>query len=423
MIRRLLLAAVLILTALAPASADNWPQWRGIKNDGHSAEKNLPTEWGPDKNVVWKLEMPGRGSSTPCIWGDSIFITSMDGEDVALMCVGTDGKEKWRREMGAGKAGYRGTEGDSASASCSTDGKHVWAYVSNGTLGCYDFAGNPVWEKDLQTYGKYDIQFGCHWTPVLYKGRLYLQIMHRKAELVVALDAATGNEIWKVEAKGVGAKGTESPDTYASAFMWEGEGGPLLITHGNDTCAAHRIDDGAEVWRVEQLNPPGPQHRAWRFVASPLVTKDLIVVPTCKSGPTVGVKPVGAKGSIEPETKSEAWRLKFTPDVVSPLLVDGILYLLQSDQGQLHAYDAQTGKQIYQKALGVKQIYRGHMVAADGKIYIVGREGTGIVVQAGKEFKILATNDLKDVTYSSPAIADGKLYIRTWKHLYCIGNK
>lgn len=419
MIHRLIPASLLLALAAAPASADNWPQWRGIKNDGHSAEKGLPSEWGPDKNVVWKFPMPGRGASTPCIWGDKIFLTSLDGPDVVLMCIGTDGKEKWKRKISAGKSGYRGEEGDDASASCSTDGKHVWYYASTGVLGCCDFDGKPVWEQDLQKYGKFAIQFGCHWTPVLYHGKLYLQIMHRTVEIVVALDAATGKEIWKVEAKGVGRKGTESPDTYASAFMWEGEGGPLLITHGNDTCSAHKLDDGSEVWRVEELNPT--KNGAWRFVSSPLVTKDLIVVPSCKGGPTVGVNPVGAKGLITPDNSAETWRLKFTPDVVSPLRVDDIVYLLKD--GPLYAIDAKTGKEIYQKPLGAKQIYRGHMVAADGKIYIVGREGIGLVVQAGKEFKILSTNELKEVVYASPAIADGKLYIRTWKHLWCIGSK
>ena len=421
MICHFLLTLAFAAPAPAPASpAQNWPQWRGVHNDGHSPAKGLPVEWGPDKNIVWKFDMPGRGASTPCIWGGNIFLTSIDGPDVVLMCVGTDGKEKWKRKLASGaKAGYRGAEGDDASASCSTDGQHVWAYAGTGILGCFDFDGKPVWELDLQKYGKYSIQFGCHWTPVLYKGRLYTQVMHRNVELVIALDALTGKEIWKVEGKGMGRKGTESPDVYASAFMWEGEGGPLLITHGNDTCAAHKLDDGAEVWRVEELNPT--KNGTWRFVSSPLVSPKLIVVPSCKGGPTVGINPVGAKGSIDPKNSAELWRLNFTPDVVSPLLIDDIVYLLKD--GPLYAIDAKTGKQIYEKQLGAKQIYRGHMVAADGKIFIVGREGIALVVQAGKEFKILGTSDLKDLTYASPAIAGDRLYIRTWKHLYCIGAK
>jgi outer membrane protein assembly factor BamB len=404
-----------LLLFLPAADAENWPQWRGPHNDGVSNEKNLPNEWGPDKNIIWKLKMPGHGASTPCVWGDRMFFTSMDGDSkVALLCVGTDGKEKWKRTLSENaKGGYRG-EGDDASASCSTDSKHVWAFAGTGQLVCFDFEGKKIWAVDLQKYGKFGIQFGIHWTPVLYKGKLYLQVMHRGAQVVVALDALTGQQIWKVERKGYG-KG-ESPDTYASAFMWEGEGGPLLVTHGNDYCTGHRLNDGAEVWRVEGLNPK--ENRAWRFVSCPLVTNDLIVVPSCKNGPTVAFNPVGAKGAISPENKAELWRFKSTPDVVPPLKVGGIVYLLEN--GPFTAVDAKTGSEIYRQQLA-KQLYRGNMVYADGKIYVVGRAGIAQVVQPGKEFKVLGTSDMKETVYASPAIANGRIYIRGWDNLYCIG--
>jgi outer membrane protein assembly factor BamB len=429
MIRRPSLAILFAALTIAPASADNWPQWRGPKNDGHSTEKGLPTQWSTEKNVLWKIAMPGRGSSTPCVWEDNIFLTSMDGDAVVLMCIGTDGKVKWKKPLGSdAKGGYRRGggegEGDDASASCSTDGKLVWAFAGTGKLACFDFAGKQIWEKDLRKYGKgsaIKIQFGIHWTPVLYKGRIYLQVMHRNAQRVVCLDALTGQDVWNVERPGY-SRG-ESPDTYASAFMWEGEGGPLFVAHGNDFCTGHKLDDGAEVWRVAGLNPVGGrQHEAWRFVASPLVTPRLIVVPSCKDGPVVGFNPVGAKGNINPENPAEMWRLKFTPDVVSPLLVDDIVYLMKD--GPLYAIDARTGTTIYQKSLEAKQrVYRGNMVYADGKIYIVGVEGIGVVVEAGRKFKQLAANELKEKTYASPAISNGRIYIRTWGHLYCIGTK
>lgn len=438
--RRLLLACVLAATSAATASADNWPQWRGPKNDGHSAEKNLPTEWGAEvkfvekdvngkkqkvadgfvgkpKNVVWACPLPGRGSSTPAIWGDRMFLTAQDKKDVFLICIGTDGKEKWKKQVATSqKESYRGSEGDDASASCTTDGKHVWTFVGTGDLFCHDSDGKEVWKEDLQKYGKFGIQFGCHWTPVVFGDNVYLQVMHRNAQLVVALKKDTGKQVWKVERKGYG-KG-ESPDTYASAFMWEGEGGPLLIAHGNDYCTAHKLEDGAEVWRVNGLNPTN--NGAWRFVSSPLVTPNLIVVPSCKNGPTVALNPVGAKGTIDEENKAELWRFKSTPDVVSPLLVDGIVYLLRD--GPLTAVDAKTGAQIYQADVA-KQIHRGHMVAADSKIYALGREGAVDVIQAGKEFKKLATNTLPDTFYASPAIADGRIYLRGWGHLWAIGTK
>ncbi len=415
MTRLLLLFSLFVCVAL-PAQADNWPQWRGLRNDGHSSEQHLPTTFGPDKNIVWKTQLPGRGSSTPCVWQDRIFITSLDGDEVLLMCFGTDGKEKWRQSLGtAGKSG-RGDEGNDASASCSTDGKHVWTFMGRGNVVCYTVEGKPVWNVDLQKYGKLHTQFGCHWTPVLYKDRLYLQVMHRNAQVLVALDAATGSEVWKVDRPGY-SKG-ESPDVYASAFVWEGKGGPLLIAHGNDYCTAHKLEDGAEVWRVAGLNPTN--NGAWRFVSSPLVTPDLIVVPSCKNGPTVGLNPVGAKGTIDAENPAELWRLSSTPDVVSPIRVGDVVYLM--GDGPLTAVEAKTGKQIYREQL-TKQIHRAHMVEGDGKIYVTGREGAIDVVQAGKTFKLIASNSLPDKFYASPAISNGRIYMRGWNYLWAIGNK
>ena len=174
-------ALSLVFAAVAPAMADPWPQWRGPKGDGHSAETGLVSEWGPEKNLVWKTKLPGRGSSTPCIWKDRIFLTALDGKDRVLLCYDTAGQEKWKQPLGSNtKDSYRGQEGDDASASCSTDGKYVYALAGTGTMGAYDFDGKPVWQISLtEKYGKYQIQFGGHWTPSLYKGRLYLQLFHR----------------------------------------------------------------------------------------------------------------------------------------------------------------------------------------------------------------------------------------------------
>lgn len=413
---QLLLVVFVSATVSMPASADNWPQWRGPKNDGHSAEKGLPTEWGPEKNVVWKFKMPGRGASTPAIWGDRIFVTSAQGDDIVLMCIGTDGKEKWKETIAKGsKAAYRG-EGNDASASCSTDGKHVWTFAGSGNLVCYTIDGKEVWTKNLQDYGKFGIQFGCHWTPVLYKGKLYLQVMHRNAQLVVAYDAATGKELWKQKRPGYG-KG-ESPDTYASAFIWEGEGEPLLVAHGNDYCTGHRLTDGEEVWRVQGLNPSS--NGAWRFVSCPLVTSDLIVVPSCKNGPTVAFNPVGAKGSINPDNKAELWRFKFTPDVVAPIRVGDIVYLFD---GRLTAVNAKTGEQLYRGGTISPGLPRANMIAADGKIYVTTSTGAIDIIQAGKDFKKLGTNKLPDTLYATPAPADGRLYVRGWDYLWAIGTK
>jgi outer membrane protein assembly factor BamB len=421
-VTRLLAAGLLTSLLAAPALAENWPQWRGPKNDGHSAETGLSAEWGPEKNVVWKCKMPGRGSSTPCIWDDKIFLTAMEETQPVLFCVGTDGQEKWKRPMGPkGRTTYqgRGGEGDDASASCSTDGKHLWALVGTGECGCFDFTGNPVWEFDAQErYGKYRIQWGPHWSPLLYKDRLYLQLYHHGGQHLIALDKMTGKEVWHIERKGAGRG--ESPDSYTTPAIWAGEGGPLLISHGNDYTTAHKLDDGSEVWRVEGLNPSN--NGAWRFVSTPLVTPDLIVVPSCKNGPTVGFNPVGAKGAINPDNPAELWRLpNLTPDVPSPLRDGNEVYLVGAG-GTLTALDAKTGKRHYDQPLA-RQIHRASPVSADGKIIVVGLDGAMNVVKAGPKFERIAASSLPDKFYASPAVSGGRIYFRGWNYLWAIGTK
>jgi outer membrane protein assembly factor BamB len=422
---RLVLSLALALALTLALKADNWPQWRGPENNGHSAEKNLPTEWSDTKNVVWKFKLPGPGSSTPCVWEDRMFLTAPDGDKVLLLCIGTDGKEKWRDTMSTTGTDRNGPDQASdASASCSTDGKHVWSFVGGkrgGRLACHDLDGKLAWEKNLQEYGKFQIQFGTHWTPVLYKGRLYLQIMHRAAQIVVALDAATGKEIWKAERPGYG-KG-ESPDVYASAAIWEGEGGPLLVAHGNDYCTGHKLENGQEVWRVQGLNPRS--NGAWRFISCPMLSPDLIVVPSCKDGPTVAFNPVGAKGDITPENKAELWRIPAsntfrTPDVVTPIRVDDLVYF--SGDGPFWALEAKTGKQIYREMLSPGK-HRANLVAADGNIYVTSTTGATDVVKAGREFKKVATNKLPDTLYGTPAVSNGRIYLRGYQYLWAIGTK
>jgi outer membrane protein assembly factor BamB len=182
--------------------ADNWPQWRGPANDGICKETNLPAEWSDAKNILWKVPMPGMGGSTPVVWGDHIFLTSADGNDLVLLCLSTHGKELWKQKLGSGDRRFMRGEGNSASASPCSDGTHVFASVSTGDFACFDFDGKEIWRFNAQErYGKYQIQHGFHNTPVLEGDRLYLAFLHSGGHRIVALDKATGNEAWKVERK------------------------------------------------------------------------------------------------------------------------------------------------------------------------------------------------------------------------------
>jgi outer membrane protein assembly factor BamB len=418
--RRILLACSFLLAAAGLAIAGNWPQWRGPANDGICQETGLPTEWDESKNSAWKLKMPGMAGSTPAIWGERIFLTSEDGDDLVLMCVDTGGKQLWKTKLGNGqRQRFMRGEGNNASPSPSTDGKHVWAYVGSGDLGCYDFEGKPVWKFNVQDrYGKFRIQHGMHTTPLLDGDRLYMQLIHSNAQYVIALDKATGKEVWKVTRKSDGY--AENEHSYASPIIWRKGQDAYLITHGNDYAIAHRLDNGNEIWRVGGLNPRDRYRRDLRFVASPVATPELIVIPSAKDHGVVGLRP-DAQDLVMPDSKYEQWRLsRGTPDVPSPLVYDGLVYLCRESGGLLICLDAKTGKERYSERIH-SAIYRASPLAAEGKIYLTARDGFFTVVKAGPTFERIAENRLPDMFTASPAVSNGRIYLRGWKTLYAIG--
>ena len=167
---RFILSFLSIAILLAStANAENWPQWRGAKSDGISTEKNIPTKWTKSENIAWRTPMPGQAGATPCIWDNRIYATSSDGSDLVLLCLNTtDGKILWKQKVGTGNQNARAGEGNSASPSPSTDGKHVWVFFGTGVLACYTKDGKEVWKFDVgDRFGKLDIQFGMTSTPVL----------------------------------------------------------------------------------------------------------------------------------------------------------------------------------------------------------------------------------------------------------------
>jgi outer membrane protein assembly factor BamB len=418
--------ALLLAAAAAPVAAEtpknNWPQWRGPNDDGISQETGLPTEWAKDKNIAWTLDLPGRGGSTPVIWGDRMFLTSEAGANdrsIVLLCVSTAGKEIWKRPLSYSVTPNRfmRDEGDNASPSCSTDGKHVWAFTGVGDLACFDLEGKEVWKFNVpERYGSYSAQHGLHNTPLLDGDRLYLQYFIKKTAYVAAVDKATGKDIWKVERKSDGV--AENLDSYTSPVIWRKGKDAYLITHGNDYAIAHSLEDGQEIWRVGGLNPKEKYRRDLRFVSSPVATPDLIVIPSAKDHGVVGLKPE-AKGLIMPGSDSESWRLvKGTPDVPSPLVYDGLVYLCRD--GSLLVLDGKTGKSLYEQRIHPNR-YRASPMAADGNIYLTAHDGTVTVVKAGPTFKQVAVNKLPDDIIASPAPSNGRIYLRGWKTLYAIG--
>lgn len=418
----------LLAFLLAPAlvQAENWPHWRGPRLDGTSTEKGLPVKWSKTENVAWRFDLPGIAGSTPVVWGDRIFLTSADGEDLVLLCVSTQGKQLWRHLVGkGGKAMIRGDEGNFASPSPTTDGKHIWTMMGNGLLACYTVEGKPVWNFDVQDrYGKLKIAFGMPASLIVDGDRLYVQLIHGEGNpqtreaVVVCVNKETGAEIWKQD-RASDAR-DECEHSYASPTLYRDEKRAYLLTHGADYVVAHDLYDGHEIWRCGDLNPKGSYNPTLRFVSSPVAADGMIVVPSAKGGPVFAIKPE-AMGDITDKEDAFFWkRPRGTPDVPSPLIHDGIVYLFR-ENGNLVAVDSKTGKDLYEKRTTDGRS-RTSPLFADGKIYIASRTGVVNVVKAGKEFELLSQNKMEEDISSSFAVSNGRIYIRTWKALYAIGG-
>jgi outer membrane protein assembly factor BamB len=410
---------VVVLTAFtnAAARADNWPAWRGATHDGICRETGVPVRFSKTENLAWKLELPKRAGSTPIVWNDRIFLTTPAEDDntLLLMSVSTEGKVLWKKELGKGNRNARDTEGNSAAPSPSTDGKHVWAFVGTGILACFDIDGNEVWKFDMQDrYGKLKIQFGMTSTPILDGDRLFLQLIHGDRDpktqeaVVVSLDKATGNELWK-QPRPSEAYG-ENEHSYASPTLYRDDRQAFLLTHGADYVIAHNLDDGRELWRCGGLQP-AKYNPTLRMVSSPVAVPGLIVAPSAKEGQVVAIRP-GGSGNITDNPNFKLWTFFPTPDVPSPLIVDDLVYLFR-ENSVLICVDAKTGKKQYEERVAMSANNRASPLFADGNIYLACRNGTVVVVKAGPMFEKVWETSLDDSIVSSPVIANGQLYLRS----------
>ncbi len=418
------LLLVFVMDLARPARADDWPQWRGKGHDGISSERQAPVRWNRQENVAWRLPLPGPAGSTPVIWQDRIFLTTGDeAGHLMLVCVGTDGKLQWQQTLDTGNKAVRGDEGNSASNSPVTDGQHVWAMVATGVLACYTVEGAEQWKIHVgERYGKLNIQFGMVSTPLLDQGRLYLQLIHGDGKdsteeaRVVCLDAKSGRELWNQPR--ITRATQENEHSYASPILYRDDQRAYLITHGGDFAIAHALQDGREIWRY-CLNPHNDSyHPTLRFVASPVAGEGMVVVPSAKNGPIVAISG-DAVGELAESGPAVRWRHeRGTPDVPSPLIHEGLVYLCR-ENGVLVCVDAATGEKIYEERL-FSDRYRASPLLANGHLYLAARQGVVSVVRAGRKFELVAENRMEEPISSSPVIANGRLYLRTFDALYAI---
>ena len=419
--------AALTLTAAAqkptpPAAAQRfWPEWRGPQRTGVSASAQPPTEWSEAKNVRWKVELPGRGSASPIVWGDRLYVLTAVPADRAAGAKGmhrfvvmainrADGKVVWQHTAREEQP-HEGTHqefGTMASASALTDGEHLIASFESRGLYAYDMTGKPVWQKDLGDKRMRN-EFGEGSTPAIYKDKLFVVWDHQGESFIAALNKRTGAEIWRTK--------RDEIDSWATPLVVEAGGRAQVVTGAMRGVRAYDTETGDVVWQTSGLtmNP----------IPSPVAADGLVILMSGFRGNSLKAIRFGeAKGDIT-GTPAVAWTLdRDTPYVPSPLLYDGILYFLKSNNALMSALDAKTGKPHYQaqRIAELPSNVFASPVGAAGRVYVLGQEGTTVVLKHGPTLETMATNKLDDRFDASPALVEREIYLRGYRNLYSIGN-
>ncbi len=414
-------------------AAAEWPQWRGPAFNGSSPETGLPETLDPKANLRWKAALPGPSSSTPIISGDRVYVASLDGQkNLLLLCLNRkDGSTRWSQTIGVGAA----TSGrnNMASPSPVTDGSRVFALYGTGDLAAFDKDGKSLWSRNLgKDYGKFAIMWIYGSSPVLYDGRLYVQVLQRnprpadyghalgdapeRESYLLCIDPATGKDLWRQVRQTDSTK--ESQESYTTPFPHEGKGRRELIVVGGDHVSGHDLKSGREFWRARLYST---RDDWYRIVASPVAVGGLIFASGPKGQPMAAFRE-GGNGTVTESHLAWANREGHT-DWSSPLVYRGRLFVVDGAKKTLGCFDPATGQRLWSGSLGVTDNVWSSPTGADGRIYLVSERGSLLVLGAGDEFKILSRTELgEEPIRSSVAVAHGEAFVRSPSALYCFGK-
>ena len=420
---------VLAVALTAAAAAENWPQWRGPQGQGISSETQLPSEWGPNRNIAWKTPLP-HGYSSPIVWEDRIFLTTaLEGDVVpgvvpesvrieqphpdsvsgdrkhTLKVLALDtksGKVVWEQTAYEGPVfDARHRRSTFAGPTAITDGKMVYAYFGPEGLYAYDFNGKLVWKivEKFHTLG-----LGTGTSPILFENAVIIQRdQDDKTSVVVAYDKMTGKELWK----------TPRPVqiSWSTPVLMDVGGRTELVTNGSENVIAYDPTTGKELWRTRGVRS--------NAIHTPLVGKGLVIVTAGFPAKRI----IAIRPGEQPDDKRVAWEYtKGTGYVLSNILYGDHVYL-STDNGILTALNAETGEVVYEGGRPPKPThFMGSAVAYNGMIAMTSQDGDTFLVKAGPKYEIVRVNSVDEPVYSSLAIANGRIYIRGDKHLFAVGN-
>jgi outer membrane protein assembly factor BamB len=435
-----LLCAVLVASSAFGAEV-NWPQFRGPGARGVSEAAGLPDTWSTNQNVAWRTEIPGRGWSSPIVWGERVFVASVvsdgpveppkkglysggerptppkDTHHWFVFCLDLPtGKILWKKQVHEGSpTGPVHLKNNHAAETPVTDGERVYAYFGNHGLFCLDLAGGEVWSQKWPSY-KIRNGWGTAASPVLHGERLYVVNDNDERSFLVALDKRTGKELWRVD--------RDEKSNWATPYVWQNERRTEIVTPGTRRVRSYDLD-GKLLWELGGMSSI--------VIPTPFAAHGLLYVCSGYVGdakrPVFAIRP-GAVGDIslkDGETSHEfiAWCGRTAgPYNPSPLVYGDYFYVL-FDFGFLTCHEARTGKEVYGKQRlnpDGPSAFTASPWAYDGKIFCLSEDGDAFVIQAGSEYKLLRKNPLDEMCLATPAITPGRLLIRTASKLYCLRN-
>jgi len=419
-----------------PVHAENWPRWRGPNADGSSKTANPPTTWSEQRNIKWKIEIPGRGSSTPIVWEDNVFILTAikterereAGKKRAKISLGSligagvrpaqthyhqfvvlcydrkTGEEKWRTVATEAVPHEPGHKTNSfASYSPVTNGKRLFVSFGSHGVYCFDMQGKKVWGKDLGTM-ETQMGYGEGSSPALHDDTLIVPFDHEKQSFYAALDTSTGEQKWRVD--------RDEASTWSTPTIVPHKGGHQVIASGV-VVRSYDLETGSQIWQC------GGQ--AFSPIPCPIVKDGVTYCMTGFLGNAIYAISLDAKGDVS-DTDAVLWkRNDAAPYVASAVLYEDQLYYTKSLGNILTSVKASSGETVFEKQRipGVRSLYASP-VAASNRIYFTGRGGATVVLKHGNSFEVLATNRLDDTFDGSPAIVDDEMFLRGEKYLYCI---
>ncbi len=439
---RLIAPVVMILMALTPLRAENWPHWRGPAATGVSTETGLPERWSDTENIAWKAQVRGLGISSPVVWADQVFVTSQVGRsarragnhptlvqggnpsDAGERALGggaapiaqkvsflvtalsrVDGRKLWEYELPAeGQLSEVHDKHNLASSSPVTDGRRVYAWFGTGQIVSLDMSGKPVWSRHLgREYAPFEINWGHSSSPAIFNDSLILVCYHDTDSYLLNLDAASGKTKWRIDRGG-------SFNSYSTPLVVPSGGAHELVVNSSEGVSGHNAATGELLWHIQETN---------RFPIPMAVFHEGTIYTSrgYRSGPYMAIRP-GGKGDV---SKSHVvWRTDTGAPYVSSLVhYNGLLYMA-GDVGVLSAIDARTGQRVWQERTG--GVFTASPVAADGRIYMLSEDGQTIVLAAGPAPRVLARNRLNARQLASPAISGGRIFIRTDDAVIAIGK-